>query len=193
MSHTAQFSLGVFSVFSASLWFTPPLRCGIATVIRMGEPAGRAAGSALANRRLNRKMSGCTWLARRFVSMKGEYAPRPARTGRTDYRSFAGHWPPNRGPTRETRATLALTARSADDLATVAADARAAGTRAETFPGDLTRADDRERIVSQAVAHFGQVGRAHQLRRRVQFRRVQYVHRGDCAKGDGGELLRPRR
>jgi short-subunit dehydrogenase len=54
-------------------------------------------------------------------------------------------------------ANLALTARSADDLAKVVDEVRAAGAQAETFPGDLTRPEDRERIVSQTVARFGQL------------------------------------
>jgi short-subunit dehydrogenase len=52
-------------------------------------------------------------------------------------------------------ANLALTARSADDLAKVVGEARAAGVQAEAFPGDLTKPKDRERIVAQTVARFG--------------------------------------
>jgi short-subunit dehydrogenase len=54
-------------------------------------------------------------------------------------------------------AILALTARSADDLTKVVGELRALGARAEAFPGDLTKPDDRERIVSQTVARFGQL------------------------------------
>jgi short-subunit dehydrogenase len=54
-------------------------------------------------------------------------------------------------------ATLALTARSADDLATVAGQLRAAGAQAEVFSGDLTSPEDRARIVEQTVARFGQL------------------------------------
>jgi short-subunit dehydrogenase len=54
-------------------------------------------------------------------------------------------------------ARLALTARSVDDLAKVGGEARAAGAEAEAFPGDLTKPEDRERIVSQTIARFGQL------------------------------------
>jgi short-subunit dehydrogenase len=54
-------------------------------------------------------------------------------------------------------ATLALTARSADDLAAVAGQLRAAGAQAEVFSGDLTSPADRARIVEQTVARFGQL------------------------------------
>src|SRR5262245_48191869 len=54
-------------------------------------------------------------------------------------------------------ARLALTARSAEDLTKVVDEARAAGAQAEAFPGDLTKPDDRERIVSGTVARFGQL------------------------------------
>jgi short-subunit dehydrogenase len=54
-------------------------------------------------------------------------------------------------------AKLALTARSMDDLVKVVGQARAAGAEAEAFPGDLTEPADRERIVSQTVARFGQL------------------------------------
>ena len=54
-------------------------------------------------------------------------------------------------------ATLALTARSADDLATLVSELKAAGAQAQAFPGDLTRPEDRERIVSEsAVALRGE-------------------------------------
>ena len=52
-------------------------------------------------------------------------------------------------------ASLALTARSAEDLAKVVGECRASGAEAEAFPGDLTRPDDRERIVAATVARFG--------------------------------------
>jgi short-subunit dehydrogenase len=52
-------------------------------------------------------------------------------------------------------ARLALTARSADDLAKVVAECRAAGAEAEAFPGDLTKPEDRERVVASTVARFG--------------------------------------
>lgn len=54
-------------------------------------------------------------------------------------------------------ATLALTARSADDLAKVVSEVRAAGGLAEAFPGDLTKPEDRVRIVSQTVERFGRL------------------------------------
>jgi NAD(P)-dependent dehydrogenase (short-subunit alcohol dehydrogenase family) len=52
-------------------------------------------------------------------------------------------------------ARLALTARSAEDLAKVVGECRASGTEAEAFPGDLTKPEDRDRIVAAAVARFG--------------------------------------
>jgi short-subunit dehydrogenase len=52
-------------------------------------------------------------------------------------------------------AKLALTARSADDLAKLASELRAAGADADTFPADLTDAADRERLVGAVVARFG--------------------------------------
>jgi short-subunit dehydrogenase len=52
-------------------------------------------------------------------------------------------------------AKLALTARSADDLAKVEGACRALGADCATFPADLTKPDDRERLVSEAVARFG--------------------------------------
>lgn len=52
-------------------------------------------------------------------------------------------------------ARLALTARSADDLAKIAGDLRAAGADVDTFPADITRAADRERLVSAVVGRFG--------------------------------------
>lgn len=54
-------------------------------------------------------------------------------------------------------ATLALTARSADDLAKLVGELKAAGAQAEAFPGDLTKPEDRERIVSDTVARFGRL------------------------------------
>src|SRR5438034_11443072 len=53
------------------------------------------------------------------------------------------------------RARLAITARSADDLATLAAEVRAAGAECETVPADLTDAADRERLVAAVAARFG--------------------------------------
>jgi short-subunit dehydrogenase len=52
-------------------------------------------------------------------------------------------------------ARLALTARSADDLAKVVGECRVWGVQAEAFPGDLTNAADRNRIVADTVNHFG--------------------------------------
>jgi len=52
-------------------------------------------------------------------------------------------------------ARLALTARSEEDLAKVVAECKAAGAEAETFPGDLTKPEDRERIVASTVERFG--------------------------------------
>lgn len=52
-------------------------------------------------------------------------------------------------------ARLALTARSADDLAKLAGDLRANGTDVEAFPADLTDPADRERLVAGVVERFG--------------------------------------
>lgn len=52
-------------------------------------------------------------------------------------------------------ARLAVTARSADDLATLVGKLRAAGADAESFPADLTNPADRERLVSGTVERFG--------------------------------------
>jgi short-subunit dehydrogenase len=52
-------------------------------------------------------------------------------------------------------ARLALTARSAEDLARVVATCRAAGAEAEAIPGDLARPEDRASIVASAVARYG--------------------------------------
>jgi NAD(P)-dependent dehydrogenase (short-subunit alcohol dehydrogenase family) len=52
-------------------------------------------------------------------------------------------------------ARLALTARSAEDLAKVVAECRGSGTEAEAFVGDLTKPADREQIVAATVARFG--------------------------------------
>jgi NAD(P)-dependent dehydrogenase (short-subunit alcohol dehydrogenase family) len=52
-------------------------------------------------------------------------------------------------------ARLALTARSGEDLAKVVSECRSAGSEAEAFPGDLTRADDRASIVASTVARYG--------------------------------------
>src|SRR5438552_3722963 len=52
-------------------------------------------------------------------------------------------------------AKLALTARSADDLARIAADLRTAGTEVEAFPADLTNPTDRDALVTATAARFG--------------------------------------
>jgi len=52
-------------------------------------------------------------------------------------------------------ARLALTARSVEDLAKVVAECKAVGAEAEVFPGDLTKPEDRERIVASTVERFG--------------------------------------
>lgn len=52
-------------------------------------------------------------------------------------------------------ARLAVTARSADDLATLVGKLRANGAEAESFPADLTSPADRERLVSGAAERFG--------------------------------------
>jgi short-subunit dehydrogenase len=52
-------------------------------------------------------------------------------------------------------ARLALTARSAEDLAKVVAECKAVGAEAEAFPGDLTKPEDRARIVASTVERFG--------------------------------------
>jgi NAD(P)-dependent dehydrogenase (short-subunit alcohol dehydrogenase family) len=52
-------------------------------------------------------------------------------------------------------ARLALTARSADDLAKIAGDLRAGGTDAAFFPADLTSPADRERLVAAVIDRFG--------------------------------------
>ncbi len=52
-------------------------------------------------------------------------------------------------------ARLALTARSTDELAKVVGECRAAGAEAEAFPGDLSKPDDRAKIVADTVARFG--------------------------------------
>jgi short-subunit dehydrogenase len=52
-------------------------------------------------------------------------------------------------------ARLALTARSTEDLAKVVAECKAAGAEAEAFPGDLTKPEDRARIVASTAARFG--------------------------------------
>jgi short-subunit dehydrogenase len=54
-------------------------------------------------------------------------------------------------------AILALTARSEGDLAKLVGELKATGAQAEAFPGDLTKPEDRERIVSQTIARFGQL------------------------------------
>jgi short-subunit dehydrogenase len=57
----------------------------------------------------------------------------------------------------ERGAILALTARSEGDLIKLVGELKAAGAQAEAFPGDLTKPEDRERIVSAAVERFGQL------------------------------------
>ncbi|OWK37725.1 Short-chain dehydrogenase/reductase SDR [Fimbriiglobus ruber] len=52
-------------------------------------------------------------------------------------------------------AKLALTARSADELAKLAAQLRGAGAEVETYPCDLTDPAARERLVADVVARFG--------------------------------------
>jgi short-subunit dehydrogenase len=52
-------------------------------------------------------------------------------------------------------ARLALTARSADDLAKLAGDLRTGGADVATFPADLTKPDDRDRLVAAVVERFG--------------------------------------
>src|SRR5262245_13281299 len=54
-------------------------------------------------------------------------------------------------------AILALTARSTDELTKLVDELRATGAQAEAFPGDLTKPNDRERIVSGTVARFRQL------------------------------------
>ncbi|WP_246524429.1 SDR family NAD(P)-dependent oxidoreductase [Gemmata palustris] len=54
-------------------------------------------------------------------------------------------------------AILALTARSTDDLAKLVGELRATGARAEAFAGDITKPEDRERIVAETVDRFGQL------------------------------------
>jgi short-subunit dehydrogenase len=52
-------------------------------------------------------------------------------------------------------ARLVLTARSADDLAKIVAECKADGAEVEAFPGDLTKPEDRARIVASTVERFG--------------------------------------
>jgi short-subunit dehydrogenase len=52
-------------------------------------------------------------------------------------------------------AILALTARSTDDLGRVSGELRSTGAQVEVIAGDLTKPEDRERIVSATVARFG--------------------------------------
>src|SRR5688572_15556388 len=52
-------------------------------------------------------------------------------------------------------AKLALTARSAGDLAALADELRKTGTDVEAFPADLTNPEDREQLVAAVVARFG--------------------------------------
>src|SRR5579883_465312 len=54
-------------------------------------------------------------------------------------------------------ARLALTSRSADELAALVSDLRAGGAEAEAFPTDLTKPHDRDRLVRAVVDRFGGV------------------------------------
>lgn len=54
-------------------------------------------------------------------------------------------------------AILALTARSVDDLTTLAAALKATGAQVEVFAGDLTKPEDRTRIVAQTAECFGRL------------------------------------
>lgn len=57
----------------------------------------------------------------------------------------------------ELGATLALTARSVDDLTALAGELKATGARVDVFAGDITVPADRERIVAGTVAAFGRL------------------------------------
>lgn len=52
---------------------------------------------------------------------------------------------------------LVLAARSAGDLERVAEEMRALGVRAIAVPGDVTVAEDRQRLVEAAIAEFGRI------------------------------------
>lgn len=52
-------------------------------------------------------------------------------------------------------ARLALTARSTEDLAKVVSECMAVGAEVAAFPGDLTKPEDRKRIIASTVARFG--------------------------------------
>lgn len=52
-------------------------------------------------------------------------------------------------------ASLAITARSTDDLEKLVSQLKAIGTNVEAFPADLTEPADRERLVTATVARFG--------------------------------------
>ncbi len=52
-------------------------------------------------------------------------------------------------------ARLALTARSTDDLSKIASDLRSTGAAVESFPADLTNAEDRQQLVDGVVRRFG--------------------------------------
>lgn len=52
-------------------------------------------------------------------------------------------------------AKLAVSARSVDELNTLAVELRATDAEVETIPADLTKPDDRERLVNAAVERFG--------------------------------------
>ena len=50
---------------------------------------------------------------------------------------------------------LALTSRSAEELDKIASELRAAGTEVETFPADLTKPEDRSKMVEAVIQRFG--------------------------------------
>ena len=52
-------------------------------------------------------------------------------------------------------ARLALTSRSAEELDKIASELRAAGTEVETFPADLTKPEDRSKMVEAVIQRFG--------------------------------------
>ena len=88
---------------------------------------------------------------------------------------------------------MALTARSAEDLAKVVGECRARGVEAEAFPGDLTEPQDREQIVARTVERFGALDVLVNCAGVCSFGEFSYLDGGDRAAGAGGELLRPGR